>query len=888
MRHDPERRARWGRKVLSVVLGRGEHFSALGDLEEIHAEIVREKGALRAGAWYWGQILQSLPAYLLHGVYWGGVMVRNYLLTALRTIKKQKAFTVINVFGLALGLAACLLALLYIKDEHSYDRYNVKADRIYRLTAHVSQQGREFDICGSGAPVGPYLEENFPEVEDAVRFRQDDSIRVKAGEASFRETRVVYSEPSFFDIFTVRMLKGDPRTALAAPRNLVLSRTTAAKYFGRDDPVGRTVVVDGAEEWTVAGVFEDIPRASHFHFDVIRSFASLDVEKDPITRSWMSYNFQTYVLFREGASPRGLAAKLDPLIMSHMAPELKEAMGITVEDFLKRSGLTFENRLQALTDVHLRAGDGVAEFEANGDIKYITLFTAVSLFILLLAVVNFVNLSTARSAGRAKEVGVRKVLGSVRRDLIGQFLLESLVFSLIALVVAVVLVGLTLPLFNQLAGKRMDLALLVTPGLAAAALGLVLAIAFLAGAYPAFFISAFRPASVLKGEIRKGAGGGLLRRVLVVFQFTVSVVLIVGTVVVFRQLRYIQNEKVGFNRNQVLVLENINLLGPKAETFKAEMQADTRVIKASLSGYLPVPSDRARMVVAAEGDPDGKNAPSIQTWTVDHDYIGTLEMTIAEGRDFSRDMPTDADAVILNQAAVRHFRFDAPVGQRVVVYDMGPDERSFVGQPLTVIGVVEDFNFESLRHKVEPMVLRLGRSRGRLILRVRGDDAAGTVAALQRKWSAFAPGEPFEYFFLDDRFDRIYDAELRVGRIFGTFAGLAVIIGCLGLFGLAAFSAARRTREIGIHKVFGATVSDIVRLLVREYVLLVALANVIAWPVAYVWMSGWLRDFAFRTGIGWAGFAGTGLATLAVALVTVGFHSVKAASASPAETLKYE
>jgi putative ABC transport system permease protein len=888
MSRDPESRARWGRKVLSVVLGRGEHFSALGDLEEIHAQIARERGALRAGTWYWGQILRSLPAYLYHLVYWGGVMVKNYLLTALRTIKKQKAFTVINVFGLALGLAACLLAMLYVKDELSYDRYNVKADRIYRLTVHVNQQGREIDICGAGAPVGPYLKENFPEVEDSVRFRQEGSIRVKAGEASFRETRVVYSEPSFFEVFTVPLLKGDPRTALAAPRNLVLSRTAAARYFGRDDPLGRTVVIDGAEEWTVAGVFEDIPRTSHFHFDVIRSFASLDVEKDPVAGSWMSFNFQTYILFKDGASPRDLAAKLDPLILAHLAPELKESMGITVEDFLKRSGMTFENRLQALTDVHLRAGNGVAEFEANGDIKYITLFTAVSLFILLLAVVNFVNLSTARSAGRAKEVGVRKVLGSVRRDLIGQFLLESLVFSVLALVAGVALVGLTLPLFNQLAGKRMDLSLLATPGTAAAALGLVLAIALLAGAYPAFVLSAFRPASVLKGEIRKGAGGGLLRRALVVFQFAVSVVLIVGTVVVFRQIRYIQAEKVGFNRDQVLVLENVNLLGPRAEALKAEMQSDSRVVKASLSSFLPVPSSRSRTVVAAEADPEGKSAPSIQVWTVDHDYIGTLEMSIAEGRDFAADMATDADAVILNQAAVRHFRFDAPLGRRVVVYDIGPDGRTFVGQPLTVIGVVADFNFESLRHKVEPMVLRLGQSRGRLILRVRGDEAAGTVASLRRRWSEFAPGEPFEYFFLDDRFDRIYDAEFRVGRIFGTFAGLAVIIGCLGLFGLSAFSAARRTREIGIHKVFGATVADIVRLLVREYALLVVLANVIAWPVAYVWMSGWLRDFAYRTGIGWVAFAGTGLATLSIALITVGFHSVKAASASPAETLKYE
>ncbi len=885
---DPERMSRLGHRILSAVLGRGEHFTVVGDLEEIHAEIVREKGALRAGAWYWGQIVRSLPAYATHIVYWSGVMIRNYFLTTLRNIKKQKVFTFLNVFGLAIGMAGCLLAVLYIRDELGYDRYNAKADRIYRLTADVLRQGQEIRISGAGAPVAQALKEGFPEVEDAVRFRQEDSIRVRAGEESFRETNVVHSEPSFFNIFTVPLLQGDPKTALAARRTLVLSRTTAAKYFGRDDPLGKTMVIDGADEWTVTGVFGDIPRASHFHFDIILSFASLDVEKDPLENSWMSFNYQTYILFRDGASPRDLESKLAPLIMSHMAPEVKQMMGISVEDFLKRSGMQIKNRLQPLTAIHLRGGDGIAEFEANSDIKYITLFTAVSLFVLLLAVINFVNLATARSSGRAKEVGIRKVLGSVRRDLIGQFLLESLVFSLIAFLFAVLLVRLALPLFNHLAGKQMDFALLATPGMAASALGLVAGIALLAGAYPAFFISAFIPAPVLKGELRQGLKGGLVRRFLVVFQFAVSVVLVVGTLVVFRQLRYIRNEKVGFNRNQVLVLDNTSLIGAKAEALKEEMLAYPRVAKASLSGFLPVPSSRARMIVAAEGDQDGRNAATVALWTVDHDYLETLEMALASGRNFMRELATDAEAVILNQAAVRHYQFDAPLGKRVVLHDVGPDNQRFIQKTYTVIGVVEDFNYESLRNAVEPLILRLGSSRGKLILRIHGEDVAGTIETLRRKWAVFAPGEPFEYFFLDERFDRMYESELRVGRIFGSFAGLAVFIGCLGLFGLAAFSAVRRTKEIGIHKVFGATVPDVLRLLVREYVVLVGVANLIAWPVAYLIMSNWLRNFAYRTGLGWMVFVGTGLASLAIALLTVGFQSIKAASASPAETLKYE
>lgn len=888
MSRPPGRLTRLGRKAFVSVLGRGGHFAAIGDLEELYAEVVREKGLLQAGAWFWGQILRSLPAFFFHSIYWSGVMIRNYFVTTLRTIRKQKAFTFINVFGLAIGLTACLLALLYIRDELSYDRYNVKAERIHRLSARLFRQGQELNISGAGAPVGPYLKEHFPEVEDAVRFREEGSIRVKAGEQSFRETNVVYTEPAFFNVFTVPLLRGDAATALASPRTLVLSRTTAAKYFGRNDPLGRSLLVDGEQEWTVTGVFEDIPRASHFHFNILLSFVSLDLESDQVSNSWMSFNFPTYLLFREGASPRPLADKLDALIASRMAPEVRQSMGISVDEFLKRSGMRIENRLQPLAAIHLRAGQGIAEFEANSDIKYIRIFTAVSLFILLLAVANFVNLATARSSGRAREVGVRKVLGSARRDLIGQFLLESLVFSLLALVLALLFVRLALPLFNQLAGKQMDISMLAAPGVAGAVLGLVLAIAILAGAYPAFYISAFRPAPVLKGEIAKGARGGLLRRGLVVFQFTVSVVLIIGTSVVFRQLRYIQNQNVGFDREQVLVLDNTHLLGPRATVLKEEMLAYPGVVGASLSGFLPVPSSRARMIVAAEGDPEGSTAPPIGVWTVDHDYIRTLGMTLASGRDFAKDRETDAEAVILNEAAVRHFRFGEPVGKKAVLHDFDQQGGLTVERTFTVIGVVRDFNYDSLRSAIEPVMLRLGETGSRLLLRVKGEDAAGTIETLRRKWAAFAPGEPYEYGFLDERFDRMYESELRTGRIFGTFAGLAVFVGCLGLFGLAAYSAARRTREIGIHKVFGATVPDVLGLLVREYIVLVAVANLIAWPVAYLMMSAWLRDFAYRTGIGWAGFLVTGAATLAAALLTVGVQSVKAASANPAETLRFE
>ncbi len=815
-------------------------------------------------------------------------MLKNYIITSLRNIRKQKGSTFINISGLAIGLAACFLAIIYVRDELSYDRYNTNVDRISRITARVVREGREMLISGAGAPVAPALKEEFPEVEDTVRFRESPSIRVKAGEISFRERRVVYTEPSFFKIFTVPLLSGDPETALQARRNLILSRTTAARYFGKENPVGKTLRIDGEEDWQVTGVFEDIPRNSHFHFDIICSFSSLELEKDPLEGSWMSLNFQTYILFREGASSRDLEAKLPSLITSHMAPEFKQTMGVSLDEFQTKSGMKIDYNIQPLTDIHLRSNAGIAEFEPNSDIKYITLFSAVSIFILLLAGINFVNLATARSAGRAREVGIRKVLGSVRRDLIAQFLLESTILSLTALAFAVLLVGLTLPLFNQLSGKEMTMGSLAQPGTAAAAVFLTLAIGVLAGAYPAFFISAFRPSPILQGRLAKGFKGGRLRRILVVFQFAVSAGLIVGTIVVFSQLHYIQTRKIGFNRDQVLILRNAYLLGDQAETLKEEVLRYPRVLKASLSSFLPVPSSRARLPVARESDPDGQNALPISVWTVDRDYLETLEMKTESGRSFSPELSTDSEAVLINQAAVRHFGFDNPLGQSLVLIDLSPNNSGMRRRPYTVIGVVADFHYESLRHRIEPLMIRLGQSRGTLLLRIQPTDVAGTVATLKQKWTSLAPGEPFEYSFLDESFNDMYKAEVRIGRIFGAFAGLAVFIGCLGLFGLAAFSAAKRAKEIGIHKVFGASVSEIFRLLVREYVLLIAVANIIAWPVASVFMLGWLRQFAYRTELGWAVFVGTGLATFVIALLAVSFQSLKAAAANPAEILRYE
>jgi len=816
-------------------------------------------------------------------------MLNNYLKVAFRNLMRSKGYTLITLASLAVGIAACLLSSLYIQDELSYDRYNDKAGRIARVTCHMEREGMEVDIAGAGYPTAEAMMAELPEVENAVRFREEGSAKVEIGGSVYREKRVVFSDPSFFDIFSVPLLKGDRRTALAAPRTVVLSRTTAEKYFGTADAVGRVLRVDDRQEWRVSGVFADIPRQSHFHFDLIASLSTLDLTKDPSMRAWMGFNFQTYLLLRPDASPAGLEAKLPLLFRTHLGPEIKQFMGISLDEFMARSKMQLRYFLQPLTGIHLYSKPGPMEFEPNGDIKTIYLFATISLFILMLAVVNFVNLSTARSLSRAKEVGLRKVLGSFRLDLIKQFLAESLLLCLLALGIACLLLALLLPLFNSLTAKELAIGALATPRAMAVALSLVLLVTIMAGAYPAFLLSGFRPASILRGHAQGSAKSGRLRRGLVVFQFVVSSVLIVGTIVVFRQMHYIQNKKLGFDKEQVLILQNTQRLGERAETLKQEVLKYPQVAGATLSSFLPVPSSRARLPIARSDHPNPAQAFPVSFWRIDEHYIPTLGMKLTAGRNFSPQVAGDAQSVIINQAAAAYFGLKSPLGEKLVMLDENAMQRSAAATvTFTVIGVVEDFHFESLRELIAPLVLLNHPSAGNLALRARPGQTAAILRTLKAKWTDLAPGEPFEYSFLDESFAEIYKSEARTGRIYAIFAVVAVLIGCLGLFGLASFSAARRTKEIGIRKVLGAAIHEVAAMLIRDYVLLVGLANVIAWPVAYYLMRRWLQDFAYRMPLGFTPFVLAGLLGLAIALLTVGGQAVRAARANPVDSLRYE
>ncbi len=807
-------------------------------------------------------------------------MFKNYFKTAIRNLIKHKGYSLINILGLAIGIASCLLILMFVHDELSYDSYNEKAGRIYRVAGSFRYGGRDFDIAVAPAAMAKVLLEEYPEVEDAVRFRIRGSYIVRYGDNSIKERRIAFADPSFFSIFSIPLLNGDPKTALAQPNTLVLSQKTAEKYFKDENPLGKTLKLDDRTDYLVTGVFEEIPDSSHFHFDILLSMSSLPESKNLI---WLNQNFQTYILLYKGADPKAVEAKFPATLIKYMGPQIEAFMGKSMEKLAAEGDLKGEFYLQALGDIHLHS-DLLGEMAPTSDVKYVYIFSAIALFILIIACINYMNLSTARSAGRAKEVGIRKVLGSYRYQLIRQFLTESTILSIISLALALVLVSLVLNFFNGLSGKTLSLTDLGSTSMLVVLILATLTAGILAGSYPAFFISAYQPGNVLKGQVKSGVKTGLLRSGLVIFQFAASIILIIGTFIVYSQLHFIQNTKLGFNKEQVLILNNAYLLSNQIEAFKNEMLSYPQVVSATISNYLPVSSSRNNTSVLPEGERDNIRATSMQNWVVDYDYINTLKMKIIQGRNFSRDHSTDTEATIINQAAARQFDWDQPVGRKIgrMINDQGDFSL------YEVIGVVEDFHFETLRDSIGPLVMFLGESAGSISFRIQTEDISGMIGLLRKEWKEFLPNQPFEFSFLDEKFDDMYRAERRVGGIFGVFGVLAIFIGCLGLFGLAAFTAEQRTKEIGIRKVLGATAPNIVRLLLKEFVLLISVANAIAWPIAFFIMKGWLKDFSYRISLSVWHFLLAGLVTLFIALLTVSFQAVKAALSNPVDSLKYE
>ncbi|UHG92154.1 ABC transporter permease [Spirosoma oryzicola] len=808
-------------------------------------------------------------------------MLTSYLKIAWRTLQKQRGLTFINIAGLAVGLACCLLITLYVLDELSYDRYNTKADRIYRVQADIKFGGNDVHLAVTPDPMGPTLKKDYPQVEQFVRLHQRGTWLVKrAGSpTNLREDNITFADSTLFDVFTLPLLTGDPKRALAEPNTVVISESAAKRHFGKQNPVGQILVFDNNESYRVSGVMQDMPKNAHFHSDF---FVTMLSDKYPWGQ-WLSNNYHTYIVLKPGTDPAVFAQNFETVIQKYAGPQAQQMVGVTIDQF-RKSGNRLNYWMTPLTDIHLRSKQQI-ELAPNGDIQYVYIFSAVALFILLIACINFMNLATARSANRAREVGVRKVLGSERNQLVGQFMTESVLTTVLAMLVALVIVGIALPGFNALAAKEMRIEQLMSPVMLSILVVLPISVGLLAGIYPALFLSSFRPITVLKGKLNVSFRSAGLRSGLVVFQFMMSIILIVGTIIVYRQLTYIRTKNLGFNRERVLKINDAYALNKQAETFRQEVLRLPGVVSGSMSGYLPTPSDRSDQSFFPEGQVDQKKAVSMQKWLVDYDYVQTLGMQLTNGRNFSRGFGSDSSGIILNETAAKLFGGKNIIGKRIATFD---NPQNTVLKTYTVLGIVKNFHFESLRRNIGALSLVLEPSTGAVSFRLSSTDLPALLQQIEAKWKGLAPGQPFSYQFMDDSFDEMYRTEQRVGSIALTFALLAVLIACLGLFGLAAFMAEQRTKEIGVRKVLGATTFSIVGLLSKDFLKLVLIAIVLASPIAWWAMTQWLADFAYKVNLEWWVFALAGTVAVSIALLTVSFQSIKAALMNPVKSLRAE
>ena len=807
-------------------------------------------------------------------------MYKNYWKVALRNLWKNKSFSAINIIGLAAGLAVCLLIILYVTDEWSYDRYNKNSARIYRLDADILFNGTVFNAATSPNPMAATLVKDHPQIEQFVRLSFLYDLLVRKGNQNIQERNCVLADSTFFKVFTAPMIAGDPSTALDEPNSMVIDETTARKYFNSTDVVGKTLYINNAENCKITGVIKDFPQQSHFHFSFIRPFHEIWPGQD---KDWTTCGIHSYIVVKPGVKQSLIQSQVDETVNTYLSKQLEGTFHQSIRN-LQSKGDHFRFHLMPLTAIHLHS-EKTFEFEANGNVNYVYIFSVIAIIILTIACVNFMNLSTSRSANRAKEVGIRKVAGSTRGNLIMQFLVESVLMSYLALMLALLLSSLLLPLFNQIAGKQMHVDTLFSWWLLPTLITLVFIVGCAAGSYPAFYLSSFNPIRVLKGSVASGFRNSWLRSSLVVFQFSISMILIIGTIVIYNQLDYIRSRKIGYDREHVLVLHNTENLDRQIHTFREELLRLPGVEQASISADLPT-AGSGNLNQRGWFRDAGSNAKNIIILTsiyVDENYIPTLGMQIEKGRNFSTEYKTDSTGIIVNETAARMLGWKDLSDARLYLPNENNKPTAF-----RVIGIVKDFNFSSMHDKVGPMVMSLRQSRGDIALRFKTNNIPSLISQIENKWNSMAPGLPFSYTFMDNDFNNLYNAEQQTGKLFTTFAVFAIFIACLGLFGLITYAAEQRTKEIGVRKVLGAGVGRIVAMLSKEFVRLVFIATLIGFPVAWWAMNKWLESFAYRISISWWVFVIAGLTTLMIALITVSTQAIRAAMADPVKSLKNE
>jgi putative ABC transport system permease protein len=813
-------------------------------------------------------------------------MFKNFLKIALRNIFRHKGYSFINITGLAAGIACCMLIMLYVQDELSYDKYHEKIDQLYRLERKGEFQNQVFHIPVTAHPTGPAFEKDLPEILHAVRIWPTE-LTVKSRDNHYFEEKIFFTDTAIFNAFTFPLVKGSPGTALKEPNSIVLTERMSNKYFNSIDSIGKTLSVKWDEDtidFKVTGIMKKIPHNSHFKTDFFASYSTLNRLIGSQLNVWLNNSVYTYLLLPGTLSPGELEKKFPPLVEKYMGKDIRKFLGPDVDI---SSLMKFV--LRPVSQIHLYS-NLQWEIEPNGNINTVYIFSIIAFLVLLIACINFMNLSTARSANRAKEVGLRKTVGANKGLLVKQFIGESLFLAFIAGIIAVFLVEFLLPMYNAFTSKEMSNKYLTDPISIISFIAVILFVGFISGSYPAFYLSSFQPIKVMRGMLKTDTDNRsqFLRKGLVVLQFTISIVLIIGTIVVKDQLTFLKNKNLGFNKEQVVVIPaKDNSLLDKYDAIKSELTANPKILKVATSSRIPGDRFFSDRVFLREGK-NKDQSKDIIYFHIDTDFIPLLGIGLSAGRNFSENFSTDkTEGFMLNESAVKILGWETPgiaVGEGILIPES--PGKYHKGR---IIGVVKDFHFKSLHQKIEPLILYMDPKRTRYItVKISTEDIPSTLDYLENKFRAFSPGFTFEYFFLDDNFDKLYHSEERMQTIFNSFTILAILISCLGLFSLASFTSEQRTKEVGIRKVLGATVPNIITQLSKEFVTWVLMANIIAWPTAFIVMNKWLQNFAYRTNLGIGIFILSGFIALVIALLTVSYQSVKTALANPIHALKYE
>lgn len=797
-------------------------------------------------------------------------MLRNLLKISFRTIAKDKTYSILNVTGLTIGITCSLFLLMYILHELSYDRYHENARNIYRVVSNIKEPDNAFTWAVAQIPLAEELRDNYPEVENAVRFFSTGRTLYKNGDKQFYEEEFFLADSTAFDMFTYKFVHGDPETALDNPFSIVLTEKIAGKYFSDvSAAVGQSIQNQEGEEFKVTGVMEDVPLNSHFIFDALISRNT----RPNFQGSWGNFGVFTYIHLPEGYD------------LSKMYTSLGKVIKERVDPIFEQYGIKIQYELQPILDIHLHSKIQ-DEAEAGGDISYIYIFASVAAFMLIIACINYMNLATARSINRAREVGVRKVMGSMRRQLIAQFLVESVVIALIAMVLSMILIYALLPFFNQLANKSLPFSFVLQGPVILSLLAIVIFVGIVGGSYPAFYLSGFNPVNVLKGKLTSKGGNAFFRKFLVVFQFAISIFMLISTLIVYDQLQFMRNKDLGFEKDRVVRLSlNEGALREKSQVLVDRLRQTPEVASVGMASSWPG-RGIGKLLLKVEDNEGQLTDRGVDLYSADYDYVKTMGMEIVEGRDFSREIPSDTVyAVLVNESMVKRMSWDDPIGKKFIFE--GDDEPDVEKR---VVGVVKDYHQNSLYDPIEPLMIILDDNNGAVLVRTAEGDVAQSIAAMEKAWKDIFPTYTFEYNFLDADFNSQYKADEKRSQIFTAFSGLTIVIACLGLLGLAAFTTEQRTKEIGVRKVVGASVQHLVMLVSKEFFLLVGIGMVLALPVAWYFTSNWLQNFAYRIELEgeWPTFVVSAMLAFLITLVTVGYHVVRAASANPVTSLRDE